>query len=477
MKTYSGNHGLNNPDIRTKLTQHQLGNAVLELLDHMAQSDYEWLDKSLQSHFVGPKDEITEVRIKHLKFFFKFNYQEEIKLVNISKFSENALIVDCRGSFNELAFSVEITSSTGDPGKLTGIRVTFSKLQGITRTGPRRSSEEVLKELGQYLDTLEKRDLFSGGVLLAKDGIPVFTKVAGDACKRYRIRNEIDTKFNLGSMNKMFTSVAIMQLFEQGKLDVNDTVSKYLPDFPGADKITIHQLLTHTSGLGSYWNRKFEESWAKIRTVDDYLELFVRDPLLFPPGERTEYSNAGYIVLGKIIEVITGMTYYDYVKEFIYKPAGMVNTDAFELDKEIDNLAIGYTYYNQLDEFDPAVQRNNFFQHCIKGGPAGGGYSTLEDLLNFASALQEHKLISKENLDMATLSRFDLCESDYGYGFQVGTVNGIAYYGHGGGAPGIGTNLLIFPEAGFTLVILTNYDPLYSVIAEKKLLNILQELV
>ena len=194
--------------------------------------------------------------------------------------------------------------------------------------------------------TLAKQDKFSGVVLIAKDGKPVFEKAYGLANKAKNIPNNTETRFNLGSMNKMFTAVAIAQLAEAGKLSFDDTVGKHLPDYPNKDvanKVTIHQLLTHTSGLGSYWNAKFEAKKATIKSVSDYLALFADEPLKLEPGKRFQYSNSGFIVLGAIIEKVSGQSYYDYVREHIYKPAGMKNTDAYEMTANTPNLAMGYT--------------------------------------------------------------------------------------------------------------------------------------
>src|SRR5260221_10600590 len=158
---------------------------------------------------------------------------------------------------------------------------------------------EVIDNLGTYLEQLVADDQFSGTVLVAKDATILFKHAYGWASQDFEVPNQVDTKLNLGSMNKMLTGVAIAQLAEQGKLSFRDSISKHLPGYPRdiAEKVTVHHLLTHTSGMGSYWNEKFEASWARLRTVNDFLALSLGDPLSFEPGERWQYSNAGYIVL------------------------------------------------------------------------------------------------------------------------------------------------------------------------------------
>lgn len=155
----------------------------------------------------------------------------------------------------------------------------------------------------------------------------------------------------------MFTAVAIAQLAEGGKLSFSDTVGKLLPDYPNrvvAEKVTVHHLLTHTSGMGSYFNDKFFANLNNMKTVADYLPLFASDPLAFEPGTKWQYSNAGFTVLGLIIEKLSGQSYYDYVKQHIFKPAGMVNTDSYERDKDVPNLAIGYTKMGDNGRPDPS---------------------------------------------------------------------------------------------------------------------------
>ena len=229
---------------------------------------------------------------------------------------------------------------------------------------------------------LADADVFSGTVLLARDGVPIFQGAYGMANKDFNVPNQIDTKFNLGSMNKMFTAVAVAQLVERGKLSFDDPLSKFLPDFPdraSAEKIKIKHLLSHTAGLGGYFSKPWQESSrALYRTVDDQMKRAAADErLLFEPGTRHRYSNTGMLVAGKVIEIAAGQDYYDYVRENVYLPAGMLNTDCYELDKVNPNLAVGYEKH--YDENGISF-RNNLFEHVMRGGPQGGGYSTVRRL-------------------------------------------------------------------------------------------------
>src|SRR5436190_20063743 len=216
----------------------------------------------------------------------------------------------------------------------------------LTAASLAEPAPDTAKELDSYFDSLVAENKLSGVVLVAKDGVIVASKAAGVANKATNAPIDLNTKFNLGSMNKMFTSVAIAQLAQAGKLSFTDTVGKHLPDYPNkevAGKVTIHHLLTHTSGMGMYWNDKFMAQREKLLTVAAHLPLFASDPLLFPPGEKFEYSNAGYMVLGAIIEKLSGQDYYSYVQDRVYNLAGMSNTGFYDPAKETPNLAVGYT--------------------------------------------------------------------------------------------------------------------------------------
>lgn len=363
-------------------------------------------------------------------------------------------------------------TDTLPPHKLTMVSARPSDGPEFEVPEERLTDQQIAAFLDKYLDNSATNDRFSGTVLIAKDGIPFYTKVYGEACKRYNVPNRLDTKFNLGSMNKMFTGAAIMQLVEQGRLSLDDKVGKYLPDIPHkdiAEKVTIHHLLTHTSGMQDYWEEIFDAQWWTIKTVDQMGELIFDDSLLFEPGSDFHYSNSGPIVLGMIIEKITGQDYFDYIRENISKPAGMINSDCYEMDREVPNLAFGYTKVNYDGEFKADDDwRNNFFMHVVKGGPAGGGYSTVEDLLNFDIALRQNKLMSKESFDILTTGKTERRPGTmYAYLFQDRNVNGQRIIGHGGGAPGINSVLDMYLGSGYTVAVMANYDGAASTVARK----------
>lgn len=353
--------------------------------------------------------------------------------------------------------------------KETPYRITNFGIRRVPRPADagalkRLSEAEILRDIESYLKRMVATNQFSGVVLVAKNGKPIFEKSYGLASKAFNVPNRTNTKFNLASMNKMFTSVAIAQLAEQGKLSFDDTIIKYLPDYPNksvAEKVTIHQLLTHTSGLGDFFNEKFEAQKTRLREVQDYLPLFVNDSLLFEPGQKWHYSNAGFIVLGAIIEKVSGQNYFDYVREHIYKPAGMMDTDSYETDREVANRAVGYTEIGPSNRAESGPLRNNLVINPVKGSPAGGGYSTVEDMLRFDAALRQHKLLGEKLTDLVLAGKVGVGVPNerYAFGFMESQTNGSRVVGHGGTSPGANTKFDMYLDLGYTVVVLSNYDP------------------
>lgn len=319
------------------------------------------------------------------------------------------------------------------------------------------------ENLDQFIQHLVDEDRFSGVVLIAKNGKPIFRKAYGLASKRFNVPNKTDTKFNIASLSKIFTKTAIAKLVEQGKLAYDDFVGKHLPDFPSdiANNVTINHLLTMTSGMSDYWNERFEVSNGKLRSVDDFIRLFIDDPLLFRPGEKRRYSNNGYVVLGKIIEALSGQSYYDYIEENIYKPTGMSNSDHYELDIPVPNLAIGYTKEG-LKCSQNASRRSNTFLIGIKGSPAGGGYSTVDDLLKFDKALHDNVLLSPKYTSTILLP----ANAEPGKEPRVATF--------AGGAPGAAAFYVKYLASGHTVIILSNYDPEDAEAVKNKIHNIVE---
>lgn len=320
-----------------------------------------------------------------------------------------------------------------------------------------QAKDPLATATAKHLKQLAKTADFSGVVLIAKDGKTVFSKAYGYANLSDSIPNRLNTRFNLASMGKMFTGMAIMQLVQAGKISLEARVGLYLPGYANkavADSVTIHQLLTHTSGMGNFWEEHEKLAKEKYKTVDDYISLIENKPLLFKPGTRYLYSNSGYTLLGKIIEQVSGQTYFDYVKQHIFLPLKMYDTDAYELDDAVPRIATGYT----MSPEHPGQWKNNTYVNVVKGGPAGGSYSTAADLLRFANAVLANQLLNKENTSLYIHGKVRYDRGSYAYGISTDTINGHPVFGHTGGHFGIANELMIYPDLGYTVVILTNSE-------------------
>ena len=334
----------------------------------------------------------------------------------------------------------------------------------------RLSVSEFVREMDAYLQTNTEKDLFSGVVLVAREGKPIFKKAYGMADRERNISNQVNTRFCLGSMNKMFTAVAIAELVEQGKLSYDDLIGKYL----GAEwilaevgeKVKISHLLSHTSGIAEYFTDEFFNSSAEIyRTLEDYKPFVKEKSLTFEPGTRWAYCNTGFILLGAIIEKATGNNYLDYIKEHIYDPADMDNTIVFNRNKTLPNLAMSY---EKVQEEGKAFWRKTAFAGKIKGSPAGGGFSTVDDLLKFAEALRTDLLISSESKELLMSVKPGLSSMNYGYGFWIESSRKFGRVaGHGGVAPGVSANFRMFLDRGYTLITLSNYSEAILPVARK----------
>ncbi|MCG3156522.1 MAG: D-aminopeptidase [bacterium] len=342
--------------------------------------------------------------------------------------------------------------------KITGLSIDQTEVgdEAVSDSPTPKSELELVNAVSAHLDKLVQADEFSGVVLLAKNGMPIFQRADGFANQAYEVFNRIDTKFNLGSITKIFTKIAICQLAEQGKLSFDDPLGKHLPNYPNqnaAEKVTILHLLNMSSGIGDIFNDKYANlPKERLRTINDYLPLFASDPLAFEPGTRRRYSNGGYIVLGAIIEAVSGEDYFDYVRAHIFKPAGMENTDSYEADAMVPNLATGYA----LRAGGSGERRSNVYTKPVRGSSAGGGYSTAEDLLKFTLALQNLKLLNSEYTKWL-LAGMEAAPRAHAQKSTVPITEGDL--GIAGGAPGINAILELDVASGYTLIVLSNYDP------------------
>ncbi len=320
----------------------------------------------------------------------------------------------------------------------------------------RLNEHAFVRALRSRLEAATAQGKFSGSVLVMKGGRVVFNDSFGYADREAKYENDTLTRYRIGSMNKMFTAVAILQLVEAGKIKLDDPLGKYLPDYPNADvaaKVTIAHLLTHTGGTGDVFGPEFVAHRLELRDTKDVLALFGKRGLAFEPGARFAYSNYGFMLLGAVIEKASGEDYYDYVRAHIFKPAKMTRTDSLPENETVEHRSIGY-----MDS--PEGLKPNTDTLPYRGMPAGGGYSTVEDLARFADALTSHRLLNAANTATLTTGKVAMGPYKYGYGFtDAATDDGTRFFGHNGGAPGMSGELRILPDSGYVAVVLSNFDP------------------
>lgn len=310
-------------------------------------------------------------------------------------------------------------------------------------------AQELDQKFDKVLDEYVKLDQFSGSILVAKDGQVLYAKAFGEANKDHHVKNTLDTKFNIGSAGKTLTGISIMQLEEKGKINVTDPVIKYLDDFPFGDQITIHHLLTHTSGTYNYFaHPQFRSKMASIRSVSDALPLIYDQSLLFDtPGEQFAYSNSGIVILGAVIEKVAGQRYIDYLRHNILDPARMNDTDINYWDEIEEDRACGYIK-SPTGKFKSNI-------YLVPPANADGGIeTTVGDLLKYDQALYGTVLLSEESKKMM----FTPFLNNYAYCWRIEHKYGNTITGHSGGAPGVSASFKRYMTDKYTIIVLSNYS-------------------
>lgn len=311
----------------------------------------------------------------------------------------------------------------------------------------------LVQEATRRLDGLNKDGKLSGSFLISCKGQQDFEWNGGLADREASIPVSAATRFRMASLGKMFTAVAILQLADEGKLSLDDPLSRHLPEYPNqtvAGAIALRQLLNHTSGTGNVFNDEFPKISASLKTHQDYWGAFASKALEFDPGTEEGYSNYGFILLGAVIEAVSGENFYDYVEKHIFLPAGMTSTGSEPEAASVPDRAHAYTKTEGKWVRETA-------RLPWRGTAAGGGYTTTRDLVRFATALQDGKLISAESLAAATGPQN--IKGWYGYGFMVSGEGRDRQFGHEGGAPGMNGILNVRPAQGCTVAGLSNFDP------------------
>ncbi len=310
--------------------------------------------------------------------------------------------------------------------------------------------------LDGYIDRLVADDDLSGALMIAVGGEPIFERYFGFADAARSVPCTPDTRFNLGSGNKMFTALAVAQLVAEGKLSYETTLDRFVPDHLDPEwkrTARIGHILSHTSGAGEYWTPETTEELRRVNTLRDFLPLIERAGIDFAPGTGCRYSNSNFILAGLVIEAATGRDYHDVIRERIYTPCGMADSDTYWMDGSVPGLA------------EPLTGKPRAWQaagHGRRGSSAGGGFSTPRDILRFGRALVEGRIVGLPVLAEMTRSHtahVPDADLDYGYGFILQSdAGGTRSFGHGGIAPGINFEYRYFPASDVTLIAFCNQD-------------------
>jgi CubicO group peptidase (beta-lactamase class C family) len=314
------------------------------------------------------------------------------------------------------------------------------------------TARQIAAKADEYMNAAVKTDGFTGAVLVARDGQPIFSKAYGMANFELDVPNTPQTVFRIGSITKQFTAMAIMMLQERGKLSVSDSICKYLSDCPDAWKlITIRNLLTHTSGIVNYGDLPdFRKPGILLNSPESVIALVRSKPLEFTPGEKLTYSNSGYVLLGKIVERASGEDYDDFLDKNIFAPLGMKNSGVNGSIPIIKNRASGYFRSD-------GIIRNYPYASLALAQSAGSIYSTTEDLLLWDKALYTEKLVSRKSLDeMFTPFRDFLPGTGYAYGWIIGKQSDRQAMFHSGHGSGFAASIVRFLADRVTVIVWSN---------------------
>jgi CubicO group peptidase (beta-lactamase class C family) len=322
-----------------------------------------------------------------------------------------------------------------------------------------------MEQLNKSIKEIMKKENFSGSILIKREQDRIFEEAAGYANKSEKRLNAIQTRFGIASGCKIFTAAAICQLVEKGLLSFDTKLSDCLDtEFKDWDeKVTIHQLLTHTSGIPDYFDEDemedFADLWKQtpmylLQHPVDFLPMFKDQPMKSLPGEKFHYNNAGYIVLGLVVEQLTKRSFTDYVTENIFKKAGMSSSGYFSMDQLPQDTAYGYI------QAEGGHYKTNIYSIPVMGGPDGGAYITASDMIDFWDALLNNRLLSKETTQFLLTPHVKVKDGvQYGYGVWINSHEGIiSKYHVMGYDPGVSFHSGIYPNSKTVFAVPSNHS-------------------
>lgn len=314
---------------------------------------------------------------------------------------------------------------------------------------PEATAQDLATRVDAYLKPLADQGEFMGAVLVARDGKVLFAKGYGLAEVAWSVPNSVETRFEIASLTKQFTALAVLQFAERGMLKLDDPVSKYYPNAPSTwEKITIHHLLTHTSGIPNNGLADFKKGLCVSYSLPDLISLFRDKPLSFEPGTKWAYTNTEYNLLGLIIEHVSRMSYGDYLRTNIFEPIGMKDSGYAPTTAVVLHKAQGYTREGK------ELRLRDFFDRSLEFA-AGGIHTTVQDMLRWDQALYSEKVVGRKSLDLMFTGH---PPGNYGYGWFIKVENGKVKAFHEGNDPGVAAFEARYPQDRAFVVVLANLE-------------------
>ena len=355
-------------------------------------------------------------------------------------------------------------TSSKEPGKISNLFLLPARDPAIVKTEAWPAAKlplpRIAAEIEKRAAALAAEDKFAGVVLVAKGDRIIVRRAYGLADREWRIPNRADTRFHLGSVGKMFTAAAILKLAQQGKLSLDDSLARWVPEYPHpeAAQITLRQLLTHSAGIGE-WDQRVKEPLTGAQ-----MAALMTQALESRPGERFSYSNAGFVLLQGAIEKATGEPFADALDKLVFKPAGMTHSGSWPVTAIVPNRATGYLHVEDDPlGLGPRFSNEQFLGYGANG--SGGQYSTADDMFAFLKAVADGKLLGADMTREMLTPRIDFAgaprPSKYGYGIDFGTCAAQPTFGHEGGGANSGVSSIVTRtlESGWTIIVLSNTDP------------------
>lgn len=320
--------------------------------------------------------------------------------------------------------------------------------------------QDKFEKLDRYLAELENEESFSGVVLIGQNGQETFSKTLGYADKEMGIRPSLDTQFNLSSGSKLFTGVGILKLVQEGKISVEDKIGEYFPELEYGDRVTVHHLLTHSSGLSDFF--KVEGfSYKNVKNCQDVIPFIENQQLLFSPGDSVYYSTSGMVLLGALIEKISGSTYQEYIRENILQPLGMSHTSFINYVQASESTNLGDFAKGHVKNDQGEIVKQKFNDRDREFVPlsAGGVWTSASDLLKFDHGVYSYKILKKEFVDLMTGQYTFTGWPGCYFGYVWITINSgkNEALGHAGNSRGHHSNFFHYKTDGSVMIVLTNY--------------------